>query len=310
MLAISANGNRAGSGIVWAVTPLDGDANMQRGVKGIVLALDAQDVSRTLWTSEQFSQRDRLGLFAKFTNPMIADGKVYVATYGDDEERLVYPKEPTPVHPTKFPKNYYVAVYGPMPETRGTVINQDRDDVTVVRASTSHVTIEKTNCAAVDASTIDCTDALTQAAGAPSFHRVLVGANASLAGCSVVRVTTASKKLRSRKVGRHRILRSASVAEGSITARRFRSFCAVGEAQSCGYRHTARRCSGDTPRFCRINELQRWRRTDPARPCLQAIECSSSFLAENKLLRNWDLASNYLINSDITQFDRSGDVLQ
>ena len=34
----------AGTGIVWAVVPLDGDANQQRGVKGIVLALDAQDV--------------------------------------------------------------------------------------------------------------------------------------------------------------------------------------------------------------------------------------------------------------------------
>ena len=79
MLAVSANGATAGSGIVWAVVPLDGDANQQRGVKGIVLALDAQDVTRTLWTSEQFAQRDRLGLFAKFTPPMVAGGKLFVA---------------------------------------------------------------------------------------------------------------------------------------------------------------------------------------------------------------------------------------
>ena len=59
MLTLSANGSKAGTGIVWAVVPLDGDANQQRGVKGIVLALDAQDVTRTLWTSEQFAQRDR-----------------------------------------------------------------------------------------------------------------------------------------------------------------------------------------------------------------------------------------------------------
>ena len=72
MLALSANGNKAGTGILWAVVPLDGDANQQRGVKGIVLALDAQDVSRTLWTSEQFVERDRLGLFAKFTPPTVA----------------------------------------------------------------------------------------------------------------------------------------------------------------------------------------------------------------------------------------------
>ena len=96
---------------MWAVVPLDGDANQQRGVKGIVLALDAQDVTRTLWTSEQFAQRDRLGLFAKFTPPMVAAGKVFVATYGDDELRRVYGTTRR-VHPTQFPKNYYVAVYG------------------------------------------------------------------------------------------------------------------------------------------------------------------------------------------------------
>ena len=47
MLALSANGKKAGTGILWAVVPLDGDANQQRGVKGIVLALDAQDVNGT-----------------------------------------------------------------------------------------------------------------------------------------------------------------------------------------------------------------------------------------------------------------------
>ena len=81
MLALSANGRRPGTGILWAVVPLDGDANLQRGVKGIVLALDAQDVSRTLWTSEQIAERDQLGLFAKFNPPLVAAGKVFVPTY-------------------------------------------------------------------------------------------------------------------------------------------------------------------------------------------------------------------------------------
>jgi hypothetical protein len=48
MLLLSANGSTEGSGILWAAVPLDGHANTQRGVKGIVLAL-----------SEQFSMRDR-----------------------------------------------------------------------------------------------------------------------------------------------------------------------------------------------------------------------------------------------------------
>ncbi len=53
MLSLTANGSTPGSGILWAVVPLDGDANKQRGVHGIVLALNAEDVSQTLWTSEQ-----------------------------------------------------------------------------------------------------------------------------------------------------------------------------------------------------------------------------------------------------------------
>src|SRR4029453_12219123 len=43
MLTASSNGTKAGTGILWAVVPLDGDANSSRGTQGIVLALDAQD---------------------------------------------------------------------------------------------------------------------------------------------------------------------------------------------------------------------------------------------------------------------------
>jgi hypothetical protein len=130
MLALSANGSKGGTGILWAVVPLTGDANQQRGVKGIVLALDAQDVTGTLWTSEQFAQRDRLGLFAKFNPALVAAGNVFVATYGDEEPQRTYPPNPER-HPTEFP-NYYVAVYGPLKPTPPPrpVVNQDRDDVT------------------------------------------------------------------------------------------------------------------------------------------------------------------------------------
>ncbi|MGH3118494.1 MAG: hypothetical protein ACRDQ2_15560, partial [Gaiellales bacterium] len=129
MLALSSKG--ATNGILWAVVPLDGDANKFRGVKGIVLALDAQDVSKTLWTSEQAGIRDRLGLFARFVPPTIANGKVFVATYGDDEPLRMY--NPT-VRPQTFPARYQVAVYGVLPERPTPVVNQSRDDVQLVRA--------------------------------------------------------------------------------------------------------------------------------------------------------------------------------
>ncbi len=109
ILSLSSDGSKVGTGIVWAVAPLDGDAGRMRGVKGIVLALDAQDVSKELWTSEQSGGRDHLGLFSNFTPPTVADGKVFVATYGDAEVQRTYGKLSRPV---QFPAHYYVAVYG------------------------------------------------------------------------------------------------------------------------------------------------------------------------------------------------------
>jgi len=80
MLSISANGSEAGSGIVWASLPLQGDAN-QHVVPGILRAFDAENVARELWNSHQNAGRDEVGNFAKFCPPTVADGKVYLGTF-------------------------------------------------------------------------------------------------------------------------------------------------------------------------------------------------------------------------------------
>jgi titin len=46
-------------------------------------AYDATDVSRELWNSNQNQARDGLGQFAKFGQPIIADGKVFVPTFSN-----------------------------------------------------------------------------------------------------------------------------------------------------------------------------------------------------------------------------------
>ncbi len=67
-------------------------------------AIDAQDVRRTLWSSEQVSAWDRLGLFAKYVPPTIADGKVFAATYGDAEPLRLYGGDARPqVAPAHWP---------------------------------------------------------------------------------------------------------------------------------------------------------------------------------------------------------------
>jgi len=50
-------------------------------VPGIVRAFDATDVSKELWNSQQNADRDDIGNYAKFCPPIVANGKVYVATF-------------------------------------------------------------------------------------------------------------------------------------------------------------------------------------------------------------------------------------
>ncbi len=80
ILALSANGTNAGSGIIWASHQLTGNAN-QSVRPGILHAYDAQNVSHELWNSEQIGARDSVGNFAKFVAPTVANGKVYLATF-------------------------------------------------------------------------------------------------------------------------------------------------------------------------------------------------------------------------------------
>ena len=82
-LSLSANGKA--NGIIWALTPYDGNAN-QGTVHGILHAFDAQTFNGTvlteLWNSEQVANRDTVGNYAKFTYPTVANGRVYVSTFG------------------------------------------------------------------------------------------------------------------------------------------------------------------------------------------------------------------------------------
>ena len=80
ILAISADGEKAGSGILWAVHQLVGDAN-HTVQPGFLQAFDAQNVSHELWNSELIPSRDHVVSFAKFVPPTVANGKVYLATF-------------------------------------------------------------------------------------------------------------------------------------------------------------------------------------------------------------------------------------
>jgi hypothetical protein len=82
ILALSANGTNAGSGIVWASHPFSGDANGQVR-PGVLRAYNAQNVDTELWNSERVGSRDSVGSFAKYCPPTVANGKVYLATFSN-----------------------------------------------------------------------------------------------------------------------------------------------------------------------------------------------------------------------------------
>jgi len=86
-LSLSATGSQAGTGIVWASGALTGNANQQTRA-GILRAFDATDLTKLLWDSTQNLARDNVGNYAKFSPPMIANGKVYLATFSN--QLLVY----------------------------------------------------------------------------------------------------------------------------------------------------------------------------------------------------------------------------
>jgi hypothetical protein len=81
-LSLSADGIKADTGIIWVTMPYANQAN-RFVVRGVLRAFDAADVSRPqLWDSESTGNgNDRLGQFARFCPPTVANGKVYVATF-------------------------------------------------------------------------------------------------------------------------------------------------------------------------------------------------------------------------------------
>lgn len=82
-LVVSSNGTTPGTGVVWGVYPTQGNAN-SAVVHGALVAYDA--VAITKGTMKQLFHSDAnpandMGNFAKYATPVVANGKVYVATF-------------------------------------------------------------------------------------------------------------------------------------------------------------------------------------------------------------------------------------
>jgi hypothetical protein len=81
MLSLSANGDK--DGILWAAIHATGDSwNESR--PGILHAYDADDINHELWNSLQNPERDDCNNYSKMSPPTVANGKVYLASFGTE----------------------------------------------------------------------------------------------------------------------------------------------------------------------------------------------------------------------------------
>lgn len=81
MLSLSANGGK--EGILWAAIHATGDS-WHESRPGILHAYDADDIEHELWNSLENPERDDCNNYSKMAPPTIANGKVYLASFGTE----------------------------------------------------------------------------------------------------------------------------------------------------------------------------------------------------------------------------------
>jgi outer membrane protein assembly factor BamB len=81
MLSLSANGNE--DGILWAAIHATGDS-WHESRPGVLHAYEADDIRRELWNSLEIPSRDDCGKYSKMAPPTIANGRVYLASFGSE----------------------------------------------------------------------------------------------------------------------------------------------------------------------------------------------------------------------------------
>ncbi len=79
MMSLSANGDK--DGILWAAIHATGDS-WHESRPGILHAYDADNISHELWNSRENPNRDDCNNYSKMVPPTIANGKVYLASFG------------------------------------------------------------------------------------------------------------------------------------------------------------------------------------------------------------------------------------
>jgi Chitobiase/beta-hexosaminidase C-terminal domain len=137
LLALSANGEQHGSGVLWATVASGGDAENNPPVPGAIHAFNAENLSQELWNSTMNSTRDNFGNYAKFVPPLVANGKVYVATSSNQVAVYGLLSAPPTFSPT--PGSYASAQTVTLTDTTpGAVIHYTTDGTTPTANSATY----------------------------------------------------------------------------------------------------------------------------------------------------------------------------
>jgi hypothetical protein len=174
-----------------------------------------------------------------------------------------------------------------------------------VRASTTALALDTSRCTRIDAGLIDCTEALARAANAPSFHRVVLTANANVSSCALLRVVIGSKDAglaSASGIGFY----SAAVSGGNLAAEDSGRFIPKERLKASG---TATLKSGASATLHEFVGVTNCLGAGPE-PTGRLFKPYMQFEAAGKIFDNWDQAQNYRISGAIPQFDRSADVLR
>lgn len=85
-LVVSSNGTGQNTGVVWGAYPIQGDAN-SKVVPGALVAYDATKLVNGTQLKQIFHSEakaaNKMGNFAKYSTPVVANGKVYVGTFSN-----------------------------------------------------------------------------------------------------------------------------------------------------------------------------------------------------------------------------------
>ena len=187
------------------------------------------------------------------------------------------------------------------------VVDKDSDDVAVVRATTVPLALDTSACKPVDASSIDCTDALTQRVGRPSLSRVILSANQNVAACSLLEVTAAAKDDGLRNATGIGFWSSQALA-GNQAAEDSGIFVPKVQLVSVGTATLKNGATATLVEFVGVVNCQTSDGSDVARLFKPYMQFAGA--ADDRVYRNWDHAPNYLISRQVLSLDRTSDVLR